>query len=190
MAHLTGKAAVLIFVVALVTLFETCKSHSILTYPQPFHPAECRIGGVSPKKCGGPCRIERLQPSPHKINYFPPNKPAAVWKRGQKVTVKYARNNHAPGGFVRLTLVPVENMMDKKIHTRNAFHFSCWGAHPKQASSNEKTRDKWGFSLVGSDGREKGVAAGYYTELITIPDVVPDGEYIFGWVSRIFSKIF
>ena len=81
---------------------------------------------------------------------------------------------------MRLTLVPVSKMMDKEAHARNAFHFSCWGAHPKRATNVEKAHDRWGFSLVGSDGRH-GVGAGYYTERVQVPPVVPDGEYILGW---------
>lgn len=81
---------------------------------------------------------------------------------------------------MRLTLVPVSKMMDKKAHTQNAFFFSCWGAHPKRASNEDKKSDRWGFSLVGSDGRHSS-KAGYYTEQVEVPDVVPDDDYILGW---------
>lgn len=98
------------------------------------------------------------------------------------MTVKYQRNNHGPGGFIRFTLVPVEKMMDKSVHARNAFHYSCWGANPVVAKPNEKGRDKFGFSLVGGDGASHNLPKAYYTVNITIPPVIPDGDYVLGWV--------
>lgn len=97
------------------------------------------------------------------------------------MTVKYARNNHAPGGFVRLTLVPLTDIMNKAAHARNAFHYSCWGAHPVAAKGNDLERDRHGFSLVGSDGRDGKHQPGYYVERVTVPPVVPDGDYVLGW---------
>lgn len=82
---------------------------------------------------------------------------------------------------MRLTIVPVEAAMDKEVHARNAFHYSCWGAHPVAATSSELGRDEFGFSLVGSDGRNGRHKPGYYIERAVIPSVVPDGDYILGW---------
>lgn len=98
------------------------------------------------------------------------------------VTIKYQRNNHGPGGFVRHTLVPLAKMMDKEAHARNAFHWGCWGANAAVAKKNELGRDKWGFSLVGGDGKLHNGKIGYYYNNVTIPPVVPDGVYVLGWV--------
>lgn len=73
-------------------------------------------------------------------------------------------------------------MMDKKVHARNAFHYSCWGANPVRANSNEKGRDSYGFSLVGGDGALHNLPLAYYTVNITIPAVIPDGDYVLGWL--------
>lgn len=136
------------------------------------------IGGIM--DCPGPCDMTALQPG------FPPitspDNPAASYSRGQTVTIKYQRNNHGPGGFVRHTLVPVNKMMDKAVHAKNAFQYSCWGADPVPAKKSELGRDRNGFSLVGGDGKLHDMPISYYTTNITIPDVIPDGVYVLGWV--------
>lgn len=74
-------------------------------------------------------------------------------------------------------------MMDKRVHSRNAFSYSCFGAKAVKAKRKERKEDRWGFSLVGNDGSGKRhkQATGYYVSDITIPPVVPDGHYVFGW---------
>lgn len=72
--------------------------------------------------------------------------------------------------------------MDKKVHAKNAFHFSCWGANPVPAKSNELGSDRHGFSLVGGDGKLHDGKISYLTTNITIPTVIPDGVYVLGWV--------
>lgn len=73
-------------------------------------------------------------------------------------------------------------MMNKDIHKKNAFHFSCWGSHVKVAGRNELGRDRRGFSLVGGDGKLHDGPVAYYESEFTIPTVVPDGVYVLGWV--------
>lgn len=134
------------------------------------------------KSCPGPCQFAKLETGKTPwLNFYPPDKPSATYKRGQKVTIKYQRNNHRSGGIQRFTLVPLDKMKDKAVHSANAFHYSCWGARVKVATAAEKVRDKYGFSLIGSDGQEHDQPAGYYTVDITIPPVVPDGKYMMGW---------
>lgn len=111
-----------------------------------------------------------------------PNNPSAVYSRGQQVTIKYQRNNHGPGGFIRLTLVPVDQMMDKDVHERNAFHYGCWGANPVVATARDRRRNAQGFSIAGADGKLHHMPVSYYTAKVTIPTVVPDGVYALGWV--------
>lgn len=136
--------------------------------------------GVGVENCAGPCDLRAIRG--HFANHGSPDNPAAVYKRGQKVAIKYQRNNHGPGGFNRFTLVPPGKMMDKATHTRNAFHYSCWGANPVQASGAELGKDKYGYSTVGNDGEEHNYPKGYYKTIITIPSVIPDGKYVLGWV--------
>lgn len=40
---------------------------------------------------------------------------------GQRVHMKYQRNNHGPDGFIRLTLGDPDMMMNKKEREKNAF---------------------------------------------------------------------
>lgn len=72
--------------------------------------------------------------------------------------------------------------MNKEIHKRNAFHFSCWGANPVAAASSELGSDDKGFTFIGSDGQQHPFKKGYYVSDIRIPTVVPDGKYVLGWV--------
>lgn len=115
-------------------------------------------------------------------NFDSPDKPAGRYRRGQRITIKYQRNNHGPGGFIRLTLVHPQDMMNKKAHTRNAFHYSCWGAKPVVARPDQLWKDQYGFSIVGNDGEQHQFVPAYYTTTFTIPPVVPDGKYVLGWV--------
>lgn len=144
----------------------------------------CRLGGVPEKGgielCPGPCDVRAIQPGLPVVTS--PKKPAAVYKRGQNTLIKYQRNNHGPGGFVRYSLVPLDKMMDKESHARNAFHFGCWGENAADAKTMELGRDAWGFSLVGGDGKLHDGPIGFYYSNITIPQVVPDGLYVLGWV--------
>lgn len=88
---------------------------------------------------------------------------------------------------MRFTIVPVDKMLDKAVHSRNAFHYSCWGADPVAAKNYETSRDAQGYSVSGSDGRPGGkfdpnITISYYTTDITIPDVIPNGFYVLGFV--------
>lgn len=72
--------------------------------------------------------------------------------------------------------------MDKAVHERNAFHYSCWGANPQQAGPDELQTDHFGYSYVGNDGEEHPYGQGYYVANVSIPKVIPDGDYVLGWV--------
>lgn len=110
-----------------------------------------------------------------------PLRPSASYRRGQNVTIKYNRNNHGPGGFVRLTLVPVDKMMDKEVHAKNAFYYGCWGANPVPATQADFAKDKFGFNIAGGDGSLHNLTRSYHIIKTTIPTVVPDGNYVLGW---------
>lgn len=187
---------------ALLAILAACAhSHSYLTWPQSTHPHACRLGrfervttistnfGVG--RCPGPCRLDLLNSSNPRVNFYPPNRPGAVWRRGQSVEVKYSRNNHPPSGFMRLSLVPVAKAMDKAVHVRNAFHYSCWGANARVATKAESTPDKFLFSISSGDGVFHKIAKAYYTKQITVPTCVPDGDYYlaFTWYGGIGGPI-
>lgn len=139
------------------------------------------MGGTpNPGRCSGPCDTTAIHGN--YANYDSPSHPAAVYHRGELIKIIYQRNNHGPGGFVRLTLVPVDSMMNKKVHERNAFHFSCFGANPARATSADKKMRPHRFSLVGNDGLGRPHETGYYYKKVRIPECVPDGDYVLGWV--------
>ena len=139
-------------------------SHGQLTSPRPAQTDTCpQLGGDS-STCPGPC-------DPNS----PPSSVTATFRRGQTITVRYQRNNHGPGGFLRVTMVPPGDMMDMDVHTRNAFHFSCWGARLRIAEGSDLDPVE-GVSLVGVDNSN-----GFHSTQVRIPTVIPDGEYVFGW---------
>lgn len=147
-----------------------------------FSHQECGLGGaVKPggpiRFCSGPCDVI----SNTFLRSSSPVRPSATYRRGQKVTIKYNRNNHGPGGFVRLTLVPVDKMMDKQAHSRNAFHYGCWGANSVPATRADFAKDRWGFNIAGGDGSLHNLTKAYHITEITIPIVVPNGNYVLGW---------
>lgn len=65
--------------------------------------------------------------------------------------------------------------MDKAAHEAGAFHYSCWGANIKEATTEEQKRDKYNFNLSGNDGEQHDQNVAYYFSEVVIPDVIPDG---------------
>lgn len=149
-----------------------------------FHSLQtCRMGGephLFVDDCAGPCDLTAIQGG--KVNFGSPESPAAIYERGQKVNIKYSRNNHGPGGFIRFTLVPADKIMDASVHSKNAFHYTCWGAKAVEGHGTDLEEDQFGYSLVGNDGEEHKLPRAYYETELNIPKVVPDGAYILGWL--------
>lgn len=135
---------------------------------------------MTPPFCAGPCQLKAAKGG--YSNFGSTINPAREYQRGQQFVVKYHRNNHGPGGFIRLSLVTLKDAMSKNVHTRNAFHYSCWGAFLKQAGPNELSTDRFGFNFVGNDGELHSAPRAYYQSFATVPRCVPDGVYILGWV--------
>lgn len=152
-----------------------CGAHSILVSPQSFSRRACT--GLC-----GPCRLANRRNPGILANYYPGGPVAASFRRGQNTSIAYTRNNHAPGGFLRLSLVPLESMMDKETHSRNAFHYSCWGANDRVATPEEIKKDRFNYSFTGSDGSGHPHGVGYYIAHVTIPKCVPNGYYVLGYV--------
>lgn len=92
--------------------------------------------------------------------------PSAVFQRGDKVVVKWARNNHN-GGFIRLGFVPVAKMFDAHMHARMAFYYGCW----------EQGLHRCKGVQCGSD--LSGVA---FRRAIYIPAALPDGKYVLSFL--------
>lgn len=59
--------------------------------------------------------------------------------------IKWHKNNH-DGGFVRLTLVPLDMMMSKQAHSDYAFWYGCYDEGKHQCQNRN---DEW---ECGSDG--------------------------------------
>lgn len=81
-----------------------------------------------------------------------------------------------------MTLVPTRDIMNVTKHEENAFHYTCWGSHSVEASEDEMSPDRFGFSFLGSDGEQHEYKKGYYKIDVDIPAVVPDGDYVLGMV--------
>lgn len=161
-------------------LFSHAFAHSRMTWPEPISPGTCRVGGepqFGVLNCPGPCDISAIKDG--SANFGSPRNPATTFRRGQTYSIKYQRNNHPPGGFVRLTMVSPSKMMDKKEHDKNAFYYSCWGANAVKATPGELREQR--YSITGSDGKHHDLPPGYYTTNVKIPAVIPDGDYVLGW---------
>lgn len=114
--------------------------------------------------CPGPCGEDRVE-----MNggvFFNPNATPTMYRRGDKVMMKWTRNNHQ-SGFVRFTLVPKQYRMSKEAHDEFAFHYACWEAGERYCGPDE-------FCSTDEEGKM------FETE-VEIPRVYPDGEYTLGW---------
>lgn len=90
------------------------------------------------------------------------DKPAAVWKRGQKVMFSWAKNNHR-GGLVRVSLVPADSMMSRPWHAKLALFHGCWESGMYRCAGD----------MCGSDSDNEG-----FQREVVIPPVFPDGIYV------------
>jgi len=162
----TFKHSNIMLLMAVLLLFSrlttSATGHSYMTKPQgdwnPSNIEWCRRGGPDPdpNDCPGPCFAEN---SPQ---FFKDSK-TYTWKRGQDQTVTWHRNTHN-FGFIRLTLVPKKDRMNKKVHDANAFHYACYDSNPQRCPD---------LGFCGT-GKTEG------TTRIKVP-AVPDGEYVLGW---------
>lgn len=174
MSHIGGAMkAVALFALLIVSV----SAHSFLAFPEPFSLVEtCRIGG-SPgfeAHCPGPC------PNYDFRDDKTPDMPSRVWKRGERVEVRWTKNNHLDG-FMRLALVPIDEMWSKDSHQRYAFYFGCWTDQEFSCNLYEKHRDCY-------YDREN---LSYKTQF-TVPTIYPDGVYVLGFTwyggGRVFGS--
>ncbi len=85
------------------------------------------------------------------------------WKRGDRRSVKWHRNNHS-NGFIRLTLVPAWGRMNKTAHAEHTFFYSCFDA-------NRVKCDKKDYCGTGK----------YISSISFDVPAVADGDYVLGW---------
>lgn len=149
-------------------------AHSSMTVPTSLsYTTDCRVGGPphALRNCPGPCPNVMLKA--HGVGSSP-QEPAATYARGERVTLRWARNNHE-GGFVRWALVPVAQMGDAAAHERYAFKWGCWSSgrfvcndrNRKELCIDDRLNERW---------------AQAFSDRVEIPSVVPDGDYVLSFV--------
>lgn len=125
----------------------------------------CRIGGNPGWEayCGGPC-------PDYNFRYdMRPENPAATYERGQTFRFHYTKNNHE-GGFMRLSIVPLDEKDRKDVHDLMAFYYGCW------SSNRYNCDDKQYHTHCGFD-RDN---LSYFVD-VRIPPIYPDGVYVLGF---------
>lgn len=150
-----------------ITLHLLCSSvfaHSFLVEPRAYNNTY-QIGfapnGCKPFECP-PCPV--YKPDHRKTKNTLEN-PEATWQRGQKVRIRWARNNHR-GGMIRMAIVPFEKIFDHGYHQRAAFYYGCW----------EQNEHKCDTTPCGKDKRNI-----LFQREVTVPPMVPDGVYVLAW---------
>jgi len=179
----TAVAAVtaLLAAATVAALSGVATAHSSLTQPASMSfTTDCRVSrgpGPTARNCPGPCPNIMLKR--HGVGSSS-SQPAATYRRGQTVRVRWARNNHE-GGFVRWALVPVGSMMDAKVHEQMAFRWGCWSAG-RFACKGGAHRKRFCID----DALDKPVGHAYQ-DWLTIPSIYPDGDYVlsFAWYGGV-----
>lgn len=104
------------------------------------------------------------------------DKPFAVFKRGQKITVKWVKNNHR-GGFVNFGIVPVEAMWNPEAHDNLTVLTTCFDTDSSAYTCRGKE--------CGVDNNNVGMKIDF-----VIPTIYPDGKYVFtySWYGGLYWK--
>lgn len=155
----------LLFAALAAACFHFVNGHSFLLEPRAYnnnYDNDHFPNGCRPFECPA---CPRIKPDKSK-NANSEDKPEVTWKRGQRVPIRWAKNNHR-GGFVRMAIVPVEKMNDHGYQRRLAFYYGCWQQNLHKCDQNPCGADKKDWVLKRD---------------IVIPAVVPDGVYSFSWV--------
>lgn len=157
-------------------LAATASSHSWITSPRHYDRRALKARTCKQKSRSQNVRHPYSLPSPRctwacplfrPLSSVSPNHPAAVWKRGERISAVWTKNNHH-GGFVRLSLVPLSAIHDPRAHSRLTLLHTCWesGEHhcrPGQDCGTDKSGEA-------------------FQKFLRIPSVFPDGLYVFGYV--------
>lgn len=144
----------------MVAILATVSGHTYLTNPAAFN-FTFRTFHCKGDQCTNACPdiLRRARNSP--------DRPAKIWRRGEEVTVTYTRNTHR-GGFLRLSLVPVQVMQSREWHERLTIMHGCWESGERVCRRREE---------CGTDMRRV-----TFDRKIKIPDVFPNGNYVLGMV--------
>ena len=153
-----GALTILLF--SIVT--HHAEAHSNFKTPFPYNPLSCRS---NEPWCMRACPPVWKTGGSKARNT--PQSPSAEWKRGQKVTIEWHRNNHK-GGFYRRSLVPVDKMFDTKAHERFAFEYGCWSQGSFQCGKKPE---------CGTDQH-----GGAFRNTMTVPSTLEDGDYVLAQV--------
>lgn len=81
---------------------------------------------------------------------------------------KWSHNNHYPSGLLKFSIVPLEDKCDGAKHKALSFYYTCWDRGEYDCTKED---------LCHTDTKGSG-----WSGDIKIPDVLPDGEYIIGWL--------
>lgn len=165
-------------VILLAACFSISLAHSYMTLPLQEVAGYCGVDTTTrpanaQTQCRGPCpEPNQGVPANPEVGGQGPGKAKPVgfadqYQRGQTVETQWLKNNHA-NGIVRFSLVPLSKRMNRNAHDKFAFFYSCYDAN---RSHNCATTP----SDYCGTGKYK------YSQSITIPKYVPDGEYVLAW---------
>lgn len=145
----------------LVVTVPQASSHNWMTQPPPYNRV-FKTRNCKGRQCTDACPSKQSSGIANSQE-----RPAATWRRGQRVMVKWAKNNHH-GGMIRIALVPVDKMWDRVWHKKMTLLHACWETGEFNCSHNEDC------------GTDKSGEA--FSKQVVIPDVFPDGDYVLGYV--------
>jgi hypothetical protein len=93
------------------------------------------------------------------------------FEAGEKIDVKYWRNNHL-GGFIRWSIVPA-GQETKANFDKNAFYYTCRESGPTCLPKGQNTK------YAGDSSGSNTISCG---DSITLPDWLPAGDYTLQWM--------
>lgn len=149
-----------------ILLVSPCSAHTFLTGPEPYNRKYLTESCTKSNSPGCYLACPPYRPYVSRVSNTPSN-PAAVWKRGEKVNIQWARNQHE-GGFIYLSLVPINSSLETALystalHDSLIFYSGCWS--------------QGRFSCRGRQcGSDKNTG---YSRQIKVPSVYRDGVYVF-----------
>lgn len=145
----------------LLMVIPLCAAHSWMNEPLTYN--RRFIGSCRGAECDRACPNKRRRGMNNSVS-----DPAATYRRGETIRVRWLRNNHR-GGFTRLALVPVSKMFDHSAHDRLAFFYTCWDSFEIRCDGD--------FENCGSDQDRRAFGTN-----VRIPAVYPDGDYVMAYV--------
>ena len=157
----------MIFTALVLLQVSKTQAHFNLRTPVPYNKIDCNL-----PRCKGACPpIWRTGRARARNS---PQRPAEVWRRGTTRRIIWHRNNHE-GGFVRMSLVPVQHMNNHRWHTRTAFFWSCFAANKFRCGRHKSCgTDRNGFA---------------FQNWVRVPEVYPDGDYVVSYLDKLITRV-